>query len=163
MKEILLQYADYNIWANKLIIDTILKLKEGVAEQEVASSFPSLKATVLHIWSAESVWLQRLLLTEHPVWVQGAFTGTIQEACDSWQKVSADIKQFVTRQFDDNALAHVVMYSDLKGNQHKTPVYQVLHHVFNHATYHRGQLVTILRSVGVTDLPSTDFIRFVRK
>jgi uncharacterized damage-inducible protein DinB len=42
-------------------------------------------------------------------------------------------------------------------------VYHVLHHIFNHSTYHRGQLVTMLRQLGSKDIPATDFIAFVKK
>jgi uncharacterized damage-inducible protein DinB len=34
--------------------------------------------------------------------------------------------------------------------------------VFNHATYHRGQLVTMLRQIGAEKIPATDFAAFVR-
>jgi uncharacterized damage-inducible protein DinB len=162
MKELLLQYAQYNVWANKLMIDVLVKLEDGAAEQELVSSFPSLLKTVTHTWSAESIWLQRLLLVEHPVWQEGDFNGTIGDACKEWQAASAGLIQFVEKQYDDKALQHVLQFYDRQKNSHKMPVYQVLQHVFNHSTYHRGQLVTMLRQVGQTKIPGTDFITFAR-
>lgn len=163
MKELLQQYAEYNVWANKKMIDAMLKLEGGLADKEITSSFPSIRATVFHTWSAEFIWLQRLQLAEHPVWLAGDYQGTFGEACGDWQKVSAALVQFVEKQFDDKAFTHVLQYYDLKKNSHKTPVFQVLQHVFNHSTYHRGQLVTMLRQVGATEIPGTDFIAFARK
>ena len=162
MKELLQQYAGYNVWANKLIIDALLKLDEGAVDREINSSFRSLRKTVYHTWGAEYVWLQRLQLVEHPVWVANDYAGSFEEACTNWQNSSQVLSEFVGKQFDDKALTHVVQYYDSKKNAHKTPVYQVLHHVFNHSTYHRGQLVTMLRQAGVLEIPGTDFIGYVR-
>lgn len=163
MKEMLLQYAAYNVWANKLIIDAIMKLEEAQVDMEITSSFSSLRKTVYHVWSAEYIWLQRLELAERPVWIESDFDGTFLTVCDDWQKVSESLKAFTEKQFDDNALTHVLQYYDRKKNSHKTPVFQVLLHVFNHSTYHRGQLVTMLRQAGLKDIPGTDFIAYAWK
>jgi uncharacterized damage-inducible protein DinB len=163
MKELLLQYAQYNVWANKLILDAIMKLEDDVVDKEIVSSFSTIRATVYHTWSAEYIWLQRLQLAEHPVWVQGEFSGTFEDAADAWRKTSTELAQFVEKQYDDRALEHVLQFYDRQKASHKMPVFQVLHHVFNHSTYHRGQLVTMLRQAGTTEIPGTDFIRFARK
>ena len=55
-----------------------------------------------------------------------------------------------------------VHYKSLKGIPFSQPLYQLLLHVFNHATYHRGQLVTILRQLDVQNIPQTDFIAWSR-
>jgi len=163
MKELLLQYARYNIWANKRIIDVLLKHDEEVLNMEIKSSFPSLQATVFHSWGAESIWLKRLHLEEKPVFASMDFKGPFAEACNEWQKASEGLLQFIEKQYDDKALEHVFQYNDLKGTPHKNPVYATLQHVFNHSTYHRGQLVTMLREVGETKLPTTDFIVYIRE
>lgn len=163
MKELLQQYAQYNVWANKRIIDIMAKLEDGLTNKEVASSFPSLQATVCHTWAAEYIWLQRLQLAEYPRWVGSDFNGTFEEACKNWQQVSAELVQFVDKQYDDRAFQHVLQYYDRAKASHKTPVCHVLQHVFNHSTYHRGQLVTMLRQLDAKDIPATDFIAFARK
>lgn len=163
MKEILLQYAGYNIWANKLIADAMMKLSDAQVDMELVSSFPSIRKTVYHTWAAEYIWLQRLLLAERPVWVAADFTGTFGEACGEWQKASGELLRFAQKQFDDNSFTHMVQYYDQKKNAHKTPVFQVLQHVFNHSTYHRGQMVTMLRQAGAQEIPGTDFIAYGRK
>ncbi len=162
MKEILLQYAQYNAWANKLITDALLRLEIGAVDKEITSSFPSVSATICHTWSAEFIWLQRLQLVEHPIWIQGEFTGTFEEAVTNWHQVSLSLKQFVEKQYDDRALEHTLQFYDRQKVSHKMPVYQVLLHVFNHSTQHRGQLITMLRQLGATKIPSTDFSTFTR-
>ena len=162
MKELLLKYADYNIWANNLLIDVLLKLSDEELDKEIISSFPSIRATVYHVWSAEYIWLQRLALVEHPVWLEGTFTGTMAEACAQWKEASVNLRTFIDKQYDDRMLTHVFQYYDRQKISHKLQVNYVLQHVFNHSTSHRGQLITMLRQVGVKKIPQTDFIVFAR-
>ncbi len=62
----------------------------------------------------------------------------------------------------EHGLQHEFIYQNTKREQFKQPVYQMLTHVFNHGTYHRGQLVTMLRELGVEKIPATDFIVWSR-
>lgn len=162
MKETLLQYARYNIWANKRIIDVMLRLQPMQLDQEIVSSFSTLRETAYHTWSAERVWLQRLQLIEHPIWMEADFSGDFAAACKDWEEASAQLKDFVTKQYNDAAFSHVMQYYTRQKESKKSKVSEVLIHVFNHSTYHRGQLVTMLRQVGVGSIPATDFIAFSR-
>jgi uncharacterized damage-inducible protein DinB len=63
----------------------------------------------------------------------------------------------------ETALADVFTYQNLKGEQFTQPIFQMLIHVFNHGTYHRGQMVTMLRQLGVEKIPATDFIVWSRE
>ena len=74
MKELLQQYAAYNIWANKLLFERISKLSEEEISKEIASSFPSLYKTALHMWLAEDAWYQRVKLVENIVLPAENFT-----------------------------------------------------------------------------------------
>ena len=56
MKELLQQYAAYNIWATKLLTDRINKLSDEEINRQIISSFPSLYKTLQHMWLAEEVW-----------------------------------------------------------------------------------------------------------
>jgi len=161
MKELLMQYASYNIWANKQMIDAISQLPVSQVDQEIISSFPSLRKTVYHTWAAEYVWLQRLQMVSVPVWVAADFAGSFSDACMEWERVSAALAAYIARQ-TDNSLKEKIHYHDLRNNPHTTSVFDMLLHVFNHATYHRGQLVTMLRQLSVKEIPGTDFIAFVR-
>ena len=161
MKELLQQYAAYNIWATKQLVDRISKLPEEDTRKEIISSFPSIYKTMQHMWMAEEVWWQRLKLTENIVLESETFSGTFNDLVNVLAKQSQQFKDWI-----DNAtetqLTHVFAYIRNK-EQLKMPVYQMLHHVFNHATYHRGQLVTILNQLGADKIPSTDFSAFCRK
>lgn len=161
MKELLQQYAAYNIWATKTLIDRINKLSDEEINREIASSFPSLYKTVQHMWLAEEAWWQRLKLVEHLDLQSEKFTGSFEELAASLAKQSQQWSEWVNAA-TENQLTHVFAYIRNK-EQLKMPVYQMLQHVFNHATYHRGQLVTMLRQLGAENIPPTDFSAFCRR
>ena len=161
MKELLMQYGNYNAWANKLMTDTLLVQPTQAIDMKMISSFDSLGATVLHCWGAEDIWLQRLLLAKNPEWKPSTFNGSFEEACISWKQASRGLCTYIAG-CDDTALQAVVAFKDRKGNGYSMPACQMLHHVFNHGTYHRGQLVTMLRQAGATEIPGTDFITYAR-
>jgi uncharacterized damage-inducible protein DinB len=160
MKELLQQYAAYNIWATKQLVDRISKLNEEDTGKEIISSFPSINKTMQHMWMAEEVWWQRLKLTENIVLESDEFTGNFNELANALAKQSQQFKDWIDGA-TESQLAHVFAYIRNK-EQLKMPVYQMLHHVFNHATYHRGQLVTMLNQLGADKIPSTDFSTFSR-
>jgi uncharacterized damage-inducible protein DinB len=94
--------------------------------------------------------------------LQSSFKGTKNEVVELWKNASAGLKKFVEG-FNEEALMDKLVFRRLNGDRYEMPHYQVFAHIFNHSTYHRGQLVTMLRQVGFTDVGSTDKLGFYRK
>jgi uncharacterized damage-inducible protein DinB len=162
MKKLLLQYAAYNVWANQRIIDCISNLTDDQIRREINSSYKSIYTTLVHLWDAESIWWQRIKLQEQ-VDVPGTnFNGSVLELGNNLLKQSKQWKEWVDLA-TDAALEHEFIYRNSKKEQFKQPVSEVLIHLFNHQTYHRGQLITMFRQVGLGVIPNTDFINFSRK
>ena len=162
MKQILQQYAAYTIWADQRIFETVNNLSDDRIDREIASSFPSIKKTILHIWDAESIWWQRLKLSEKITRPSEEFKGSFAGLLKNLEQQSVAWKEWIDNA-NENQLQHVFAYQDSRKEQFKQPVYEMLLHLFNHSTYHRGQLVTLLRQLGVEKIPATDFIVFCRK
>lgn len=162
MKELLLQFAQYNQWANKRMIDAIAALPAEACQQQLASSFPSLTSTILHLWDAEAIWWQRLKLSERLEIPSESFSGGFTDAASGLAQQDKIWVEWIEAALE-RALEHEFIYQNSKREQFKQPVYQMLLHLFNHGTYHRGQLVTMLHQCGVEKIPSTDFIVFSRK
>ena len=162
MKSLLLQFATYNRWANQLLLETINALNEEEQKRELASSFPSLHQTVLHMWNAESVWWQRLKLQERIVYPWDYFSGSMQELSEKLLEQDQLWIEWISNA-QEHMLEHVCLYQNTKREQFKQPVYQMVHHVMNHNSYHRGQLVTMLRQLGITKIPQTDYIVWSRR
>ena len=162
MKEILSQYAAHNLWANKQLIDVINQLTPEQIQQPITSSFPGIFKTLLHLLDAESMWWQRLKLQEHVERPSDTFAGDFNELQQKLLQQSTLYEQW-TAGLLDHQLQHVFAYRRSKTEQQKQPVYQTLLHIFNHGSYHRGQLVTMLRQLEVTTIPQTDFNAFLRQ
>ena len=162
MKELLLNYTEYNVWANSLIADALSKLTDEQTTKELGGSFSTIRKTVEHSWLAESVWMQRLLMAEHVIIPTENFSGDLKEVCRQWLICSDDLFRFTQKIKDERGFEHQFHYTNIKGEFQKSKVWECLQHVCNHSAVHRGQLINYLRQVGVTKIPSTDFIAFCR-
>jgi uncharacterized damage-inducible protein DinB len=162
MKELLVNFAAYNEWANHKLFETILVLPPEKQEQELPSSFSSIYKTVLHMWDAESIWWQRMKLHERLVIPSENFNGSMKDIINGLQQQNQLWHQWVSSATEP-MLDHVFQYYTTKKELFKQPVGDMVLHVFNHGTYHRGQLVNMLRQLGVEKIPQTDFIVWSRK
>ena len=162
MKELLQQLAAYNIWANNLLMGVIENLPGELIEKEVPSSFSSLKKTILHMWNAETVWWQRMKLQERIIGPADNFNGDLKDILSGLKTQNSHWYEWVTKA-QEHHLQYVFQYQNFKGEQFKQPIFQMLLHLFNHGTYHRGQIVNILRQLGVEKIPQTDFIVWSRR
>lgn len=160
MKELLDQYAEYNVWANQRIIALINELNEEQQQKQIASSFDSLYKTILHVWRAETIWWRRVQHEQQTV-NDDPFNGSMNILSDALYQQDQLWLEWVIGK-DKNALKEKLSYANLKGDQFAEPVYLILIHLFNHGTYHRGQLVTLLHQLGIEKIPSTDFIAWAR-
>ena len=162
MKKILEPYAAYNYWANSLLANAIGKLSEEKVHQEIISSYRSIFKTVLHMWDAESIWWQRVKLADHIEVPSVVFSGDTEALLKGLLQQSLLWKEWIAGS-RDSALEHEFIYRNTRKEQFKQPVAEVAQHLFNHQSYHRGQLITMLRQVGEEQVPGTDYIIFLRK
>lgn len=162
MKEQLIQLSTYNTWATGLLLDVIATLPQEKQHQELANSFNSLYRTVLHMWNAESIWWQRMKLQERFYVPAEQFKGDMKALDAQLREQGRQWKEWVAAA-SEPMLRHEFKYHNSKRESFKQPIYQMLLHVFNHGTYHRGQLVAMLRQLGVDKIPATDFIVWSRK
>lgn len=161
MKELLSTYVNYNLWANKRIVE-MLRENSALIDKEVKSSFTSLRKTMYHIWGAEELWYKRLhgeSLDHVPAM---DFKGSFEEAEVKFIFISKLFHEFVSSK-DENFFTQPCSYKDTRGNPYTHPHWWMIHHCMNHSTFHRGQLVTMLRAVGVTTIHATDMIVYFRE
>jgi uncharacterized damage-inducible protein DinB len=162
MTEIILQLAAYNTWANNLLLATVSNLTEEQQQAEVKSSFPGLYKTFLHLLDAESIWWQRMKLLEKIEVPSKGFNGDMQALSLRLQQQDKQWQEWVSGA-NEQVLQHEFIYYNSRKERFKQPVYQMLLHLFHHGTYHRGQVVTMLRQLGIEKIPQTDFIVWSRK
>ncbi len=162
MKNLLLQYAEYNLWANTRFEIILNKLPESILKQQFPSSFKSILETVQHLCFAENLWYQRLKMPEGVNPQENSALDTIQQLNSSWLASSKLWIDFVNNCTDLDFYKNIE-YANLKGEKFAQPLWQLLQHLFNHQTYHRGQLITLFHLAGISGLPATDFIVFTRQ
>ena len=163
LKDQIEKYALYNVWANKKVIDFLLAVGSDSLTKEQPSSFNSLQKTAYHIYDAEYVWLKRMKY-EPWTWPPSAeFTSISFEAfCLKWKTVSNELINYV-QSLSEKKLQNFCSYKNSKGEDFTTSFADCIMHCLNHSTYHRGQIITMLRSAGFTKVASTDYITFTRE
>ena len=161
MKTILAAYTEYNSWANKKILD-LLAENSSLLDKEVKSSFPSLRKTLYHIWGAEELWWKRLHGESLPKVPAMDYEGSFEDAAKQFLSASKNFDVLI-KEKDENYLQTPSTYKDTRGNSWTNSHWQMIMHCMNHSTYHRGQIVTMLRELGATTIPSTDMITYFRE
>jgi uncharacterized damage-inducible protein DinB len=144
-------YANYNLWANSTLINWLKTKPVAALEQDVPSSFPSIKLTLLHIWQTERYWLS-ILKNEDPV-TYNDFNGTVQEVFDGLLKTSGELARYINAMTDKTVQERTLIESPWFRCDFRN--FEYIMHYANHSTYHR--VITIGRSLGFTDAPMTDY------
>lgn len=156
------KHFDFNLWANGKFVEILKTVDENIFEQEVTSSFPSLRKTVLHIWDAEFIWLKRLegvSLSEFP---SKHFTGNKEQCLSGFIENSKTFAAFLEGK-DKAYFESSIAFKTISGDSFTESVEGIIYHVVNHGSFHRGQLVTMMRTLGITTVPSSDLIRYLRQ
>jgi uncharacterized damage-inducible protein DinB len=151
----------YNRWANHRILDAAAKLSAEALDRDLGSSFPSVRATLAHILGTEWVWLRRWKGTS-PTGVPDTWDlSTLDGIRARWAEVEREQREFIDSLGEED-LRRAVSYRNIKGEPFTNTMAQMLRHVVNHSTYHRGQVITMLRQLGAETV-STDLIAYYRE
>lgn len=161
-KQSLLDYAHYNLWANRRMVECFQAAGDDLVNATVVSSFPSIRLTLMHLWSVEVVWLERLYGRSPQTFPSADFNGTNAELYEHLLTSSTQFAQFIADQ-DEAFFSEPIEFTLLtaSGVFRQLPK-DMIHHCFNHQTMHRGQLITMGRQLGLTSFPRTDYIMWVR-
>lgn len=155
VKALIDQYAAYDLWANTRIVDRLKREPDDILDRHMKSSFPSLRATLLHIRDAECAWQLRMSgLPQRWPAEEG-------RGLDSVIKYSTMLHDYV-RNMKPDELQMRVTYTNMRGEESTQPRIQPLFHAFNHASYHRGQVITMMRELDLDEVPNTDLVNYQR-
>ena len=156
VKNVISRYADFNLNANQQFINWLKNQKQEQLLTEVPSSFKGVIQTLNHIWAIEEIWCADLFKNDDAVNRYGVQDLNPQEVFDGLLNRSTKISEKVSQLSEEDLNTSINLEKPwFKAN---LTLAEYLLHLFNHATYHRGQIVTIAHSLGFTDIPSTDFL-----
>ena len=150
----------YHKWATAQIMDECLKLTAEQLVKDFKGSFGSIYDTAKHLYQADSIWLDRLEGRPTDNLARYEAPGCTFELRDAWAAVQDKMLAFGAG-LSETDWAGEIAYKTQAGGSFKSAIWQVVLHVVNHGTYHRGQITNMLRMTGVKAV-NTDMIRFFR-
>ena len=144
----------YNRWADRRVLDACRKLSPEQYAAEPAPGWSSVRASVVHIVSATSNWIRRVAGEE----VAGVLTEADLPTVEDAERRLDQAYRTLDGLWPDLTPEHLAAPRpfQLRGKSWLLPPWVVLRHVVNHATYHRGQVASKLKRLGV-EQPATDF------
>ena len=158
----ILNLYEYNYWANDRILGIVQTLPHEEFIKDRASSHGGIHGTLHHTMGAEEIWLKRWKGESPASFHAKDEFPTFDKLTNHWEMVEMEMMGFCHMLKSDQDIARVIEYKDLKGNQYKQVLHHLMQHLVNHSTYHRGQIVTMLRQAGVKPV-STDLVAFYRE
>ena len=156
----------YTEWANDLAMSAAATLPDESLRRDFGISHKSIFGTLLHMAGAEWIWLERWH-GRSPAKAEAWSMWTTESCADlaelkqRWANVIQRRTDFVGA-LDDSGLAAELPFKLLSGDPSSMRLVDQMHHVANHATLHRGQVVGMIRQLGV-DPPSTDLLFYLRR
>lgn len=151
---------DYNSWANHRTLEACAALSEEQFTRDLGSSFRSLRDTLAHICGAEWLWLERWHGRSHNALPQAAEFPDLETLRRRWQEVERNLLDYIASLTPED-IQRIIQHKTTQGVPQAAPLWQMLQHLVNHGSYHRGQAATMLRQLGTKPI-STDLIYFYR-
>lgn len=143
----------YHHWANERLLNHLAALGGEIFLKNVTSVFPSLAAVFEHIYTVDRTWIQRMI----------GDNGTIEEV--KFETPAMAIPYFennMQQLLELRKREDIVSYQNSKGEEFQNGVQEILRHLLNHGTYHRGNVSAILHQLGEKSI-STDYIFYLRE
>ncbi|PEP48214.1 DinB family protein [Bacillus pseudomycoides] len=142
---------NYHIWANQTILGRIKELPSSVLSQEVNSSFPTIAHALSHIYAVDKMWylvltgngMQEALQACIPL--NESILSSVDEYAHNFAELAEQYREWFRSQTD---LEQTILLDNPFASIRQTRLSEIVLHVVNHGTYHRGNVSTMLRQLG---------------
>ncbi len=152
------QAYDYTYWANQRYFAVAEGLLAEQLHQMQGHGWGDVHGTLVHMMSSEWVWLQRWHGTSPNGHLDKADFPSLASLKKRWSEVETEMRAFIEGQ-DEEGLQSEITYSNFKGETFHVPLWQMLAHIVNHETHHRGELAAMYALMGVTH-PEEEMIQY---
>jgi uncharacterized damage-inducible protein DinB len=152
---------DYHYWARDLVLDAAEPLTPEQFVRDLGSSFRSIRDTLAHTYSAEWVWYSRWQGISPTALLPPDQFPDVPSIRGVWSAHEGKVRAFLSG-LGEERVNRVFEYRLLSGQPGSSTFCQILQHVVNHASYHRGQVTTMLRQLGAAPPKGMDLIAFYR-
>ena len=158
MKTHFVMMANYNAWANERLFRTAGSLQDDLYGKDVGAYFKSLRGTLNHILTADRIWMRRLTgAGEHPDKLNAILFDDLPSLHAARRIEDRRLVDFV-QGLGEPDFESMREYKTLNGVSQSQPLREILAHVFNHQTHHRGQAHAILTTLGVAEPEPLDLL-----
>lgn len=146
---------DYNWWARDRQLDACAALTPEQFVRPVGGSFPAVRDTLAHLVAGEWLYLERWQGRSPTALPPAAEFPTLDSIRERWRGIEGQLRSVLTR-LDDNELARSITYTNIRGQTRTLAMWQMMYHLLNHQSYHRGQVTSQLRQLGAAPV-AVDF------
>jgi uncharacterized damage-inducible protein DinB len=158
-----LTLLDYHYWARDRMLRAVEPLTPEQYSEDLGNSFKSVRDTVVHTYFAEWVWCLRWAGMSPDKPLDPNQFPDVPAIRSAWTSHEEKVRLFVATLGSAGELNRVFEYRLLNGDPGSSIFWHMLQHVVNHASYHRGQITTMLRQLGAPAPEPQDLIRFYRE
>lgn len=151
---------DYHYWARDRVLDAVARLDGDQYTRDLGNSFKSIRETLTHIYAAEWAWYQRWQGQSPTALLTADRFADLASLRRAWSDHETKMRAYVDGLGPD--VDRVIEYTLLNGVAGASPIWQMVQHVVNHASYHRGQVTTMLRQLGAEPAKPLDMIAYYR-
>lgn len=149
MKHYILKLYQYNAWANRRVIGCLER--QAVTDEKILSIFA-------HCVAANFIWYNRFMglpKSDYKLW-DGNYSvadlkNMVEEAAQLWL-------EFIE---SSHSFDRVLKYHNYVGDYYENNMQDIMIHLVNHGSYHRGQVAVLLRERGYEPI-NTDLITYDR-
>jgi uncharacterized damage-inducible protein DinB len=152
-------HLEYSAWATGRLLEAAATLTPDELTRDFNTADKSVLGSLVHIFAADRVWLARIQGTPRVNFVDPE-DHNLAFLASEWPVLGERWKEWAAGVTDESVTTEA-SYADLKGNPWTTPLWQIILHVVNHATHHRGQVSGFLRCMGHKP-PALDLIAYYR-
>ena len=157
--EVLRSHINYSAWASGLLVDAAGQLTPEELARDFGTADKSVLGTLVHIFGADRVWLARLKAEPANTFLTDV-DYDLAVLQNDWPALYERWKDWAAG-LTDEAAREALSFRDRRGNAWRQPLGQLVLHVVNHGTHHRGQVSGFLRTMGHTP-PTLDLVSYYR-
>jgi uncharacterized damage-inducible protein DinB len=160
-KSDLQRLLDYSVWANRRVVRAAATLAPDDFRRDLGSSHGGVRGTLTHVLWAEWLWLERWKGVSPTTRMDESEFKDVVALRERWKALERHRESWLAG-LSGAAARETVRYRTTEGKAYEAPLWQLVQHVANHSSYHRGQVVALLRQLGVRPVP-TDMVAWDRE
>jgi uncharacterized damage-inducible protein DinB len=160
-KDDLGRLLEYTTWANRRVLRAAATLSLDDFKRDLRSSHGGVRGTLAHMLAGEWIWLERWKGVSPPRLLDEGEFPSVVVLSERWRAVNAHRDAWF-KGLKESSVSEAVRYRTTEGKSYEAPLWELVQHMTNHSTYHRGQVVTLLRLLGAAPA-TTDMVAWDRK